>query len=156
MPADSLRMQVECPIERNDEGQFLPGYSGNPAGRAPGTKNRATMLAEQFLDNQSLELVQKALQLALDGDVAALRLCLARIMGPRRYRPSGFVLPPLKTAGDAAPAVAAIAASVSDGMITTSEAAELSGLVETFLRAIEAGEVEARLAQLERVNGIAA
>jgi Family of unknown function (DUF5681) len=76
MPADSLQMQVK----RNDDGQFIKGESGNPAGREKGSRNRATMLAEQFLDNQSLGLVQKSLQLALDGDAAALRLCMSRII----------------------------------------------------------------------------
>ena len=57
MPDDSQQMQVK----RNDDGQFLKGQSGNPAGREKGSRNRATMMAEQFLDNQSLGLVQKAL-----------------------------------------------------------------------------------------------
>lgn len=151
MPADSLQMQGE----RNADGQFVKGRSGNPAGREKGTRNRMTMLAEQFLDNQSLGLVQKALQLALDGDAAALKLCLGRIIGPRRQRPSNFALPPLRTAADLAPAVAAIAEAAAEGVISTTEAWELSQVVDTFLRACEAGEFEARLQLLETVNGVA-
>jgi hypothetical protein len=151
MPADSQQMQVE----RNDDGQFVKGQSGNPAGRVLGSRNRATLMAEQFLDNQAYGLVQKALQLALDGDRAALRLCLGRVIGPRRQRPSEFALPPLKTAADAAPAMAAIAAAVADGAISSSEGCEFSQIVDSFLRALEAGEVEARLQRLEAVHGIA-
>lgn len=161
MPADSLQMQVDGPeiqspssVERDADGQFARGHSGNPAGRERGSRNRATMLAEQFLDNQSVELVQKALQLALEGDRAALRLCLTRIIGPRRTRPSEFTMPPLQTAADAAPAMSAIAAAVAGGAISTTEAAEFAHIVETFLRALEAGEVETRLQALEAVNGI--
>src|SRR5438445_13224397 len=105
MPADSLQMQVE----RNAHGQFLQGQSGNAAGREKGSRNRETMLAEQFLDNQSLGLVQQALQLAMNGDMAALKLCMSRIIAPRRHRASGFELPPLKSAADLAPAMTAIA-----------------------------------------------
>jgi hypothetical protein len=114
------------------------------------------MLAEQFLDNHSLGLVQKALQLALDGDPAALRLCMSRIIAPRRTRASEFALPPLRSAADLAPALAAIAAAVADGALSTGEAWELSQLVDTFIRPFEAGEFEARLRQLEALNGIAA
>lgn len=152
MPADSLQMQEE----RNAEGQFVKGQSGNPAGRIPGSRNRATMMAEQFLDNQSLGLVQKALQLALGGDMAALKLCIGRIIAPRRHRPTGFTLPPLRNGADAAPAMAAIAEAVAEGALSSSEACELSQVVDAFIRALEAGEVEARLQRLESVNGIGA
>ena len=81
---------------------------------------------------------------------------MSRIIAPRRQRPANFTLPPLNSAADLAPAMAAIAAAVADGAISTGEAWELSQLVDTFIRAFEAGEFEARLHRLERVNGIVA
>ena len=150
MPVDSQQLQVE----RNENGQFAPGQSGNPAGRAPGTRNRATVRAEQLFDGASAALANKAVALALDGDAAALRLCINRIIAPRRHRPSSFALPPLRNAADAAPAMAAIATAVADGDLSSSEAVEFSQIVDTFLRALEAGEVETRLQQLEAINAI--
>jgi len=151
MPADSQQMQVE----RNETGQFAKGQSGNPAGREKGSRNHATLLAEQLFDGASGALANKAVQMALEGDVVALRLVLGRIIAPRRYRPSRFVLPPLVTAADGAPAMAAVAAAAADGTISAEEAATFSQVVDTFIRAIEAGEIEARLKRLESVNGSA-
>jgi Family of unknown function (DUF5681) len=150
-PVNSQQDQVE----RNDYGQFAPGCSGNPAGRPPGSRNHATVLAEQLFDGASGALANKAVQMALEGDMGALKLVLGRIIAPRRYRPSAFTLPPLATAADGAPAMAAIAAAASDGAISAEEAHAFTQIVDGFLRALEAGEIEARLQRLERANGIA-
>ncbi|HVH78245.1 MAG TPA: DUF5681 domain-containing protein [Stellaceae bacterium] len=143
-------------MERDEHGQFAPGSSGNPAGRPPGSRNHATVLAEQLFDGASEALANKAVQMALDGDMAALKLVLGRIIAPRRHRPSGFVLPPLTHAADCAPAMAAIAAAAAEGAISAEEAHALTQIVDGFLRALDAGEIEARLQRLERANGIAA
>ncbi len=152
MPADSLQKQVE----RNAEGQFVKGSSGNPAGRALGTRNRATMLAEQLFDGATAALANKAVEMALKGDTVALKLCIGRIIAPRRDRPSGFPLPPLKSAADLAPAMAAIAQGLAEGALSTGEAWELSQVVDTFVRALEAGDLEARVRRLEGAHGIVA
>jgi hypothetical protein len=152
MPADFQQMQVE----RAEDGQFLKGQSGNPAGREKGSRNRATVLAEQLFDGASGALTNKAVQMALDGDAAALRLVLGRIIAPRRHRPTSFTWPALNTAADCAPAMAAIAAAASEGVLSSAEAAEFSQVVDTFIRAIAAGEIEARLQRLESANGIGA
>lgn len=151
-PANHLQKQAE----RNETGQFLPGISGNPAGRAPGSRNRATLLAEQLLDGATEAVINKAVSMTLAGSVGALGITVRSIIPPRRHRPGQFALPPLNTAADAAPAVAAVAAAVADGSIAAEEAASLSHVVDTFLRALEAGEIEARLHQLESVNGLSA
>jgi hypothetical protein len=151
MPDDSQQMQAE----RDESGRFAKGHSGNPAGRTPGTRNRATVMAEQMFDGACGALANKAVQMALDGNAVALRLCLSRIIAPRRHRPNSFALPPLKSAADLAPAMAAIAEAVAEGALSTSEAAELTQIVDTFMRALEAGDVETRLCQLETVNNIA-
>src|ERR1700733_12078565 len=96
MPADSQQMQED----RDESGQFVRGRSGNPAGRAPGSRNRATVLAEQLFDGATGALADKAVAMALEGDIAAMRLVLGRIIAPRRHRPTAFALPPLNTAAD--------------------------------------------------------
>ena len=150
-PANSLQMQVQ----RNGEGQFLKGQSGNPAGKLPGTRNRATMVAEQLFDGASGEVSREALAQAMNGNGAVLRQILRTIIGPRRQRNSSFALPPLRNAADLAPAIAAIADAAAEGAISTAEACEMSQVVERYTRALEAGEIEARLQRLESANGIA-
>jgi hypothetical protein len=60
-----------------------------------------------------------------------------------------FQLPALRSAADAAGAMAAITAAVAVGEITLGEAAELSKLIEAYVKAIEAGEFDERLRTLE-------
>jgi hypothetical protein len=55
---------------------------------------------------------------------------------PRRGSSARFVLPALHSVADAPSALAAIAAAVAAGAVTPSEAADLSRLVETYIKAL--------------------
>ncbi len=128
---------------------FPKGRSGNPRGRPPGARNAATMLAEQLLDGEAETLIRKAIQKAKQGNLPALRMCLDRILPSRRELPVHFMLPELGSASDAATAMAAIANAVACGELTPAEAGELCKLVETYVRTIEASDIERRLQALE-------
>jgi hypothetical protein len=128
---------------------FPKGRSGNPSGRPPGARNAATVLAEQLLDGEAEVLIRKTIQKAKQGNLPALRMCLDRILPPRRERPVCFAIPALNSAADASKAMAAIAAAVASGELTPAEAVELSGIVSAYVRAIEATEIERRLRALE-------
>ena len=71
----------------NPKGRFVRGQSGNPKGRPVGARNKATETAELLLDGQTEALTKMAIELALDGNPTALKLCLDRIVPPRRERP---------------------------------------------------------------------
>ena len=129
---------------------FRAGQSGNPAGKPPGVRNRVTILAEQLLDHEAEKLIRKAVELALAGDTVALRLCLERIISPRRDRPVSFNMPELATAIDAEKAMGKIAGAVASGELTPSEAAALSGVIETFVKTAELAEIERRVQLLEQ------
>ena len=68
---------------------------------------------------------------------------------PPRERSVRFQLPELRSTADAADAVAAIAAAVASGAITPGEAAELSRLVDNYIRAIDTDRIIQRLQALE-------
>ncbi len=116
---------------------FAKGVSGNPAGRPKGSRNRSSVIAEALLDGEAEELTRTAIQMAKAGDPAALRLCLERLLPPRKDRLVAFDLPTLQNAEDAAKASAAILRAVADGEITPGEAGQLAKLVENFVRTIE-------------------
>ena len=138
--------------ERTPEGRFAKGFSGNPAGRPPGSRNHATRIAEILLDGEAEALTRKAVTLALDGDALALRLCLDRVIAPRRDRPVQFALPPIADIADVANAMAAITAAVAEGAITPGEGAEVAKVVDAYIRAIEASDFDRRLKALEAAN----
>jgi hypothetical protein len=131
---------------------FEKGCSGNPAGRPYGLRNRATQMAEALLDGEAEALTRKAVGLALDGDRAALRLCLERVV-PRREREALVALPPIREVAHLPAAMAAIAAAVAEGALTAGEAEALGRLVETFVRVFEAGDIDVRLKGVEAMLG---
>jgi hypothetical protein len=57
---------------------FLPGQSGNPVGRDPGSRNKRTIAAEEKLLARADELVDDLVKRALRGEPAAMRLCAER------------------------------------------------------------------------------
>jgi hypothetical protein len=130
---------------RNPDGTFA---KGNP-GRPKGVRHKATRIVEELLDGEAEALTRKAIDLALAGDMAALRLCVERIAPPRKDTPVSFDLPPVKTAQDAAEAAKAVLAAVAAGDLTPTEGAAVMGLVEGFRRAVETADLEARVEALE-------
>ena len=106
-------------------------------------------MAERLIDGESEVLVRMVVERAKAGDMIALRLCLERILPPRRDRPVCFEIPKLDSANDASKAMAAITRAVAHGDLTPSEAAELSNVIGTYVRALEATEFERRLRALE-------
>ncbi len=129
--------------------KFRPGKSGNPKGRPQGSRNKATLAVEGFLDGQSEALTQKAVEMALEGDMQALKLCLERICPPRKSRPIQIDLPNVTTAADVTAAQGAVIAAMARADITPDEANTISGVLEAKRRAIETTEIEERIARLE-------
>ena len=84
--------------------------------------------------------------------MAAIRLCLDRILPPRKDRPVTFALPPIESAQDAAATVSAVLAAVAAGEITPADAGEISKLIEAYVRAFETAELAERLERLERMT----
>ncbi|MGH7110130.1 MAG: DUF5681 domain-containing protein [Stellaceae bacterium] len=128
---------------------FVKGKSGNPAGRPCGIRNKATRIAELLLDGEAEALTRKAVEMALAGDGYALRLCLERVIAPRRERPVAVPLPPIRGGSDLVGAMAAVARAVRSGRLAPVEAGALAGMIGTFLRTIEASDFERRLQALE-------
>jgi hypothetical protein len=143
---DLLRLQA------TSEMPFEPGKSGNPAGKLKGTRNKTTLAVEALLDGEAETITRKAIELAKDGDLTALRLCLDRIAPPRKDRPVLFELPPVSSAADAAKAAAALLEAVAVGDLTPAEASELGKLIEAYIKALEATDFAERLDKLERMT----
>lgn len=134
---------------RGPRGRFEKGRSGNPKGRPPGLRDRPAQSGHKLLSRHLKALTEKAVEEALAGDAAALRLCLERLIPRSRERAVRLPLPPVQGAADIAPMMAAITATLARGEITPSEAGELGRLAEAFVRALDTCEFERRLRALE-------
>lgn len=122
--------------------------AGNP-GRPKGARHKTTLAIENLLGDEAEALTRKAIDMALEGDTTALRLCLERIAPPRKDTSVAFDLPTMSNAQEAAIAAGAVLQAVSEGVLTPLEGASVMGLVEQYRRTLEMTEFEARIAALE-------
>ena len=133
-------------------GRFEKGVSGNPRGRPMGSRNNATLAAEALLAGEAEKLTRKCIDLALDGDPIALRLCMERIYPARKDRPVEFSLPPINTARDAADVMSSVMNAVAAGQLTPADAAELSKVVACTVKSFEAAEFADSLASIDQLS----
>ena len=64
------------------------------------------MAIEQLLDGEGEAITRKAIELAKEGNMAAIRICLDRLAPARKDRPIEFTLPKMEKASDAVKASA--------------------------------------------------
>lgn len=128
-----------------------PFQPGNP-GRPPGARSRATLAAEALLDGEAEKLTRTAIDKALEGDSVALRLCLERLVPPRKDAPIRVELPPIESVADVVGASAAVLRAVGASEITPDEASRVMVLLTAHKAIVETGELERRIAALEERN----
>jgi hypothetical protein len=128
--------------------RFEPGNKFGP-GRPPGKRNKATEALQELLDGEGEKITRKAVELAINGDVTALRLCLERLIPPVRERRVSLDVPKLERASDIAKALGTLLDAVATGEITPSEGQTIAALLEVQRKAIETADLEQRIARLE-------
>jgi hypothetical protein len=93
----------------------------------------------------------KAVELAQEGNVVALRLCLERLIPPRKDRPINLKLPKVDGVEDIPEALGAVLKAVADGGITPQEGQSVAGMLGAYCKVAELVNHEARLEALESV-----
>jgi hypothetical protein len=131
--------------------QFQKGESGNPAGRPRGSRNRTTILMQDLLAGRAEAIGQKLVELAENGDIAAIRICMERLAPAGKDEPVDIGLPPIEKPSDSVAAAQAIVAAVAAGDLTATEAAGLAKVVDIYVRAVETKGFDERLTTLENV-----
>jgi hypothetical protein len=126
---------------------FVKGESGNPGGRPPGSRNKATVLVEAMLAAEGEGLARGLISKAREGDSGALRLCLDQVLPRGADRPLHFALPRVDCADAAREAVADVIAATGAGEVTPREAHDLLRVIERGARALAAAEVAAHAAE---------
>jgi hypothetical protein len=111
-----------------------PFENGN-SGRKRGSKNKATLLTTKLAEGQGEAILQKAIELALDGNVPMIKFLLERILPKERV--VRFQIPDFSFGYNAADAMTQIVDAVSSGGISPREAADLSQVVSVFGRSID-------------------
>jgi len=149
-----MLLPVECIMcmknsTSKTKGQFKKGSSGNPTGRPAGSRNKSTMACEELLAGQAEKLTQKAMEMALEGNIQAMRLCLERIIPVRTERCITLESRPVESVKDLPVQFQDILRAVAEGRITPGEGESVLSILSGHARIMEIAEVDRRLAVLE-------
>jgi hypothetical protein len=122
---------------KNTKGRpFQPGNTFG-RGRPQGSRNKATIALQEMLDGHGESITRKCALLALQGNPTALRLCMERLIAPRRDSPIKFNLPAVNTAAEVGQAIGTVLQDVAGGQLTPAEGQMVSAILEDRLKAIE-------------------
>lgn len=146
-PVKRPKAPPKAPVVRGRP--FAPGVSGNPRGKPIGAINATSRAALALLEGEAQAIGRKAVNMALAGDVQAIRLILERLVPVCRERSIEVELPAVTTATDLPAAVSRLLALVAAGDLTPTEGERLAGLLGAWREAVELAELEARIAALE-------
>ncbi|CDZ79880.1 hypothetical protein BN1013_00380 [Candidatus Rubidus massiliensis] len=142
IPANAEKMQGNQ--------KFQKGRSGNPKGKIKGTRNKATLVAEQLLQGELETICRRLVQEAVEGNMQAIKMVLDRLLPPKRNIPVAIDLPKLENSSDALDAIAYVTMAVSRGNLSIDEGESLSRMIEVYVRAMEAHDYETRLSKIEQ------
>lgn len=103
----------------------------------------------RLLQDSAQEIVANVISAAQNGDMQAARIILDKIIPAKKDAPVTINLPPIKSSADAAEAMAAVLAGVSEGSLTLSEADGIAKLIGNYINILELTDLEARLKSVE-------
>ena len=127
-------------------GRLLPGHSVRPLKR--GGPSRAEVVA-LYLEPHAREILDRALQLAKQGDPHSMKLILERLAPIPKGDAERVQVPGLRDAASFAEKCHAVIAAVSDGSISAEAGERVLRLLDVFRRAHETDALEARIAAIE-------
>lgn len=107
------------------------------------------MASEQLLEGEAEQLTRKAVAMAKQGNIHALRLCLERILPVRKERCISLELRPVTGPQDFPVHFQDITAAVAEGKITPGEGESISNILSSHARIMELVELDRRVAELE-------
>lgn len=149
-------MAEETPPKQRKNGPGRPfpkGRSANPAGRPKGSKNAALVALDALGTDAAQDLLKSVIEKAKEGDMQAARIILDRVWPASKGRHVTFTMPKVSSAEDVARAVGGILEAVAGGLLTIEEGQGLAAILESQRKALELGELEARITELENQRG---
>ena len=126
---DGVERATGAPVERDGRGRFVPGQSGNPAGKAPGTRNGATRLRELLEDGEDAKAARVVIDRALEGNLAAARFLVDRLFPKARGREIDLGIAPPEQGGSLEAMLDAALWRMAAGDITPDEASLIARLI---------------------------
>jgi hypothetical protein len=122
------------------QGRYKKGQSGNLNGRPKGSLNQTTLACMELLSGEAEAITRKAVNMALKGDITALRLCLERLVPQKKERPISINLPAIEKDADLPTFTGALLEAVTRGEITITEAQGLLALATPHAKGLALGK----------------
>ena len=91
----------------------------------------------------------KTVELAMEGNVRALQLCMERLLPPCRDRPIHLNLRPIENMSQISSAVSTVVEAIGDGSITPNEGETLANILAVQTDVVAATDLDRRLGQVE-------
>ena len=126
---------------------FKKGQSGNPAGRPKGITDKRAQL-RSLLDPHADALINKAVEMALNGDSAAMRLCVERLVPAYRNASPSVKLPDMK--GTPTEKAEAVLQAMADAQLSVDDANAVLAAISQSTKIQEFDELEQRITRLEQ------
>jgi len=128
---------------------WKPGQSGNPAGRPRGVSEVGKIRAG--IAARLPEILEKLIQLSMEGDTAAARLLLERAIAPLRSIDPAVTL---NLDGDSLTDKGrAVLAAVAAGQLAPSIGTSLVSAIGALAKVVQIDELERRITALEAEHG---
>jgi hypothetical protein len=106
-------------------------------------------MLEQLFEDEAGAIARMVVEQAKNGELAAAKLVLERLVPPAKERTIRIELPRVEKAADLPIAMAAVIAAVAEGELAPHEGQALQALLEGQRKAIETLDLATRLSALE-------
>jgi hypothetical protein len=131
---------------------FAPGNALGQ-GRLKGSRNKKTLWFREMLEDHGEALMKKCMVDALRGDRHSMRLCIERLLAPRREVAVRLSFPRVHNLASIDAASERVIGAITKGEITPADGQMIAGVLEHRRRVIETLELESRLQTLEKSHG---
>ena len=124
------------PENRDSEGRFRPGATGNAGGRPHKLRELESAIEEAHAGPKVLAVIEKLHDLAVGGDVNAAKVYLDRVLGPLRPR-SDVLPPPIATTLTAERIQTAVRGLLAGQVLALAQKAQAGGLTDPELSVLK-------------------
>ena len=132
---------------------FKAGQSGNPRGRPKGAGNAALSALRKPLNDNAEQLIQVAVDMALEGNETMLKACLDKLLPSIKSTDREVQLSGLNKQKSLLGKAEFVIRCVAEGKITPVEGNQLLSGLSTVTRIFESDEILKRLETLEKKAG---
>jgi len=135
----------------NADHRWKPGQSGNPEGSKTGSRNKASLATDNLFLDEGERLTRKCIELALNGNIPALRLSIERIAPVRRSAPIKIDgMPKIDNIDDMDKLTGFLLEAIGAGKLSPIDGEILSRVADRHGKALEINQIAKRLDELEQ------